>query len=680
MTDCDVSDMHIIEAMSFTPRGPLTPETRRHLACRGSGVALRDTWGRLGWDQEGGAAGVVAEITPVTGAVRGLRWATAGAVVSGTFKLHRLEEDLENIAAHVVVRGEDLVWPNGGDRPRNISDWVELGPEQISYSRKEDGRMIKLGHAEAAAQWGVGQYYLRVSLSLLEVDQMMVSAHVIGGTVNLDRLAAITRDWGLTAGVNAATIPTVGVRAEGTTQTTAELFLVGTEPDELGLGFGLLPVLEEVSEEITPVDRDTLERELCLFLRDTGAACNVTHWREAMAAEAAPPSRTLGVEWPGYRGPSHQGDPTGNRVGRGEGAFIPSAVRNGKYGPQGEYTEVALEAYEIPETLRGHLSGALNASVAKNTWRAYGAAYRAFAASLLEHDVPPPSVISVRHLLIFIGSMIAEGKTASTMRTYISGIRKVAEARGGGFSEEDMRLVQAAVKGKAHTETQRPQRVMMTVSLMMHLKRGLAAVRGPGWSRHNKRALWLLAAWLFWSSCRGGEMAMEREEEFDPNNHLLWTDVVPSEDGESITLTLRAPKEVKGLRKVTVEMFMVGGDLCPVEAWKKFLGHNQLGREPGLPVFRWDSGRNITLQKLNTLLKTFLGDKVDYTEGKLGVHCFRNAILSLMKEGGWAEEAIQAQGRWTSEAFRAYLRRNRKTRREERQRLAGEINREARRA
>ena len=165
--------------------------------------------------------------------------------------------------------------------------------------------------------------------------------------------------------MNAATIPTVGVRAEGTTQTTAELFLVGTEPDELGLGFGLLPVLEEVSEEITPVDRDTLERELCLFLRDTGAACNVTHWREAMAAEAAPPSRTLGVEWPGYRGPSHQGDPTGNRVGRGEGAFIPSAVRNGKYGPQGEYTEVALEAYEIPETLRGHLSGALNASVAK---------------------------------------------------------------------------------------------------------------------------------------------------------------------------------------------------------------------------------------------------------------------------------------------------------------------------
>ena len=121
--------MHIIETMQFTPKGSLTQEIRRHLACRGLGVALRDTWGRLGLNQEGGAACVVAEITPVMGAMWGLRWATAGAVVSGTFKLHYLQEDLENIEAHVAVRGEDLVWPTGGDRPRNFSDWVVLGPE-----------------------------------------------------------------------------------------------------------------------------------------------------------------------------------------------------------------------------------------------------------------------------------------------------------------------------------------------------------------------------------------------------------------------------------------------------------------------------------------------------------------------------------------------------------------------
>ena len=57
--------------------------------------------------------------------------------------------------------------------------------------------MTELGHAKTTAQRGVDHYYLQASLSLLEVDQVMVNAHVVDGTVNLNRLEAITQGWEL---------------------------------------------------------------------------------------------------------------------------------------------------------------------------------------------------------------------------------------------------------------------------------------------------------------------------------------------------------------------------------------------------------------------------------------------------------------------------------------------------
>ena len=172
---------------------------------------------------------------------------------------------------------------------------------------------------------------------------------------------------------------------------------------------------------------------------------------------------------------------------------------------------------------------------------------------------------------------------------------------------------------------------------------------------------------------------MEVEGEFDPQNNLLWEDVAQSEDGESVTLTLKAPKEVKGLRTVQVEVFKVGGDLCPVAAFEKFRRDSKLGEVQNLPVFRWESGKNITLGKMNLILRGFLEGEVDYEQGNLGIHCFRNAVPSLMRELGYEDEAIKAQGRWTSEAFMRYIKQSRAVKKDERRRLAGDIIRVARR-
>ena len=100
------------------------------------------------------------------------------------------------------------------------------------------------------------------------------------------------------------------------------------------------------------------------------------------------------------------------------------------------------------------------------------------------------------------------------MRTYLAGVKKVAKARGGKFTEEDIGLINAAVKGHGHTEAVRPTRQLMSVELMFHLKQKLSRVQGEEWGQHNKRAFWLLCVWLLWTSCRGGGMAMDTEEGF----------------------------------------------------------------------------------------------------------------------------------------------------------------------
>ena len=111
----------IIRADVFRQRGPLTVPLRRELGCRGGETQIQDLWSRMGWEaQEGGAAGPVASVTPGTGRIQGLRWVTAGVVITGTFKLQSVFPEVAgDLEAVIKVDGESLHWPGaGGEAPK----------------------------------------------------------------------------------------------------------------------------------------------------------------------------------------------------------------------------------------------------------------------------------------------------------------------------------------------------------------------------------------------------------------------------------------------------------------------------------------------------------------------------------------------------------------------------------
>ena len=84
----------------------------------------------------------------------------------------------------------------------------------------------------------------------------------------------------------------------------AQVQLLVKEEKEMGLGFGLLPILEEISTgDTSSVDRDELDKEFAAFMRSVRLPCNVKDWEREWDSPT-PPVEKLVTEllWPEYQG------------------------------------------------------------------------------------------------------------------------------------------------------------------------------------------------------------------------------------------------------------------------------------------------------------------------------------------------------------------------------------------
>ena len=85
----------------------------------------------------------------------------------------------------------------------------------------------------------------------------------------------------------------------------AQVQLLVKEEKEMGLGFGLLPILEEISTgDTSPVDRDELDKEFTAFMRSVRLPCNVKDWEREWDSPTPPVEKLVAVEllWPEYQG------------------------------------------------------------------------------------------------------------------------------------------------------------------------------------------------------------------------------------------------------------------------------------------------------------------------------------------------------------------------------------------
>ena len=116
---------------------------------------------------------------------------------------------------------------------------------------------------------------------------------------------------------------------------------------------------------------------------------------------------------------------------------------------------------------------------------------------------------------------------------------------------------------------------------------------------------------------------------------------------------MKSPKEKRIGNGVKLEIFANGTFCCPVRAWLKWIKVPKNCKD-NFPVFLEDN-LCFTGKEFNKILTTITKNVTDGTDGVIRPHSFRSGVASEMGLRGFSDSEIQAQGRWTSQAFKAYL-------------------------
>ena len=76
---------------------------------------------------------------------------------------------------------------------------------------------------------------------------------------------------------------------------------------------------------------------------------------------------------------------------------------------------------------------------------------------------------------------------------------------------------------------------------------------------------------------------------------------------------------------------------------------------PDQPLFTLQDESGYTGRMFNEDVKTLLTGKIDTSLGPLTTHSFRAGMATMMAEAGCTDDQIQLAGRWSSDAFKPYV-------------------------
>ena len=125
----------------------------------------------------------------------------------------------------------------------------------------------------------------------------------------------------------------------------------------------------------------------------------------------------------------------------------------------------------------------------------------------------------------------------------------------------------------------------------------------------------------------------------------------------AVTLHLKNPKEDKLKHRVRVDIFETTGPLrwlCAVNAGMKY-ENVMTPADTAQPFATTSNGKGYAGRMCNEDLKTLLRGKLDPSLGPLTLHSFTAGLATMMAKAGCSDRDIQLTGRWTSTAFKSYV-------------------------
>jgi hypothetical protein len=269
-------------------------------------------------------------------------------------------------------------------------------------------------------------------------------------------------------------------------------------------------------------------------------------------------------------------------------------------------------------------------------------------------------------LLIFVHWLLTVRKVgASTIQTYLAGIRAEHIARGMPVPDIRTELINLIVRGKHNMQAAAKRREgqggrsPITPDILALLKARLGVWQAA--AEADKRLVWAVATICFHGAFRMGELLCKTETVFDPAYALLTRDVALdptySERGSKgvARFRIKSPKEDKLNRSLIVDVFGTGNNICPVKALSKWMATSKLEGEEQ-PAFRLSNGKPLTPRRFTAIIRGRLKGYLDDDGKSIAAHSFRIGLASMLAALGYSEKDIKAMGRWSSRAWLLYVR------------------------
>ena len=315
---------------------------------------------------------------------------------------------------------------------------------------------------------------------------------------------------------------------------------------------------------------------------------------------------------------------------------------------------------EIPDAYRKIVTNTANHALAKSTWDSYKSSLRRLKDCEQETGTPMNLPLEEKEVILFIAFLIEQDLAASTIESYLSGLRQAHIANGWGDRNLRSAKVKQILRGRKNQLLQvnkGKKRLPVTPTIMTLMK---CYLKEQKMDNKRKLLIWTIATCAFAGGFRIHEILPQNGRTFDPNKTLLGRDIqlkrvkVEQEETNILQICLKTEKTRKSKGHTIVDIYESGGTLCPIRAFKKWATSRQETSE-NLPAFLDEEGSNFTGRRFNGFLRAFQTEKFPNVQGTISSHSFRAGLATMLGSLGFSDEDIKSTGRWSSRAFLEYL-------------------------
>ena len=348
--------------------------------------------------------------------------------------------------------------------------------------------------------------------------------------------------------------------------------------------------------------------------------------------------------------------------------MTPTPLARNKYSHGTQMGSSALRGLGIDSQFLDKAAALIGAAGAYNSWKVYRSALNKIKAAEAKYSVNLNFPWGTIELINFVLCCASDDLRASTVRNYISQIKKSHTLSSFPWVPDNT-LANAIIKGLENTTDPGRRRVAVTPRMLLLFKEKLIEKKKE-WVRHDRRALWALICCLWAGSFRSSELLSPTTTGFITEETFTWgrmRDCAGLVDGAVtrwISVKLLKPKEFRAGREgVNVELFQVEAVWDPVEAMDQYRKDNIHREMSDMPVFRWAGGENITNKFLNSFIRNCSISMAEYPPNSfLASHSFRAGIVSIMGAMGCEESLIKTVGRWAGNSWVQYAKSGRSIR------------------